>query len=196
MDRLERLSEKVHALYESKRPERAEWADWLYANHVFAVATKAGEVAASLGADGELAQVAGMLHDIADAVMSRENPNHAAGSAKLATDMMREAGFTDSEIKIVVEDAMALHGCHDGRLPQTPEGRALATADGAIHLTTDFYDYAWEMSQADHESTQEFKDWALPKIERDYRTKILIDEVRREVAGAYERRKAAIAFLS
>ena len=38
MNRIEILKQKVVDLYEAKNPERADWADWFYENHVFLVA--------------------------------------------------------------------------------------------------------------------------------------------------------------
>lgn len=38
MNRTKKLELEIRKLYESKKPGRADWCDWLYENHVFLVA--------------------------------------------------------------------------------------------------------------------------------------------------------------
>lgn len=194
MHRLATLKEKIDALYQARHEGRAEWADWLYTDHVFLVADEAGRLADRFGADKELAMAAGMLHDIADAVMSRFNPMHSEESKRIARGLLTEAAFAPDEIKTIVDDAITLHSCRDGQLPMTLEGKVMATADAVIHLTSDFYDRATRERRIT-QSPEEIRAWALPKIERDFHTKILFDDVREEVRDAYETRKAFFNLL-
>lgn len=192
--RLHLLKEKIDALYQSRHEGRADWADWLYADHVFLVAEEAGKLANRFGANQELAMAAGMLHDIADAVMSRFNPTHFEESKRIARSLLVESGFTPAEIQTVVDDAIALHSCHGENIPQTFEGKIMATADAVIHLTSNFYDRATRERRFT-QSPEEIRAWALPKIERDFHSKILFDDVREEVRAAYEARKAFFASI-
>jgi putative nucleotidyltransferase with HDIG domain len=189
MSRIETLKEKVSALYQSKNPSRADWADWMFENHVFVVANKAGELAKRYGANADLAEAAGMLHDIADAVMLREDKRHEEESHRIARKLLEESGFFEEEIKIIVDDAIMHHACHGDDQPQTLEGKVMATADALAHLETDFYNHALQILQKDLPN-EEIKQWALPKIERDYRKKIFFGEVRKETTPAYEKSKA------
>src|SRR3989344_9451088 len=100
MTRLEELKRRVDELYLAKNENRADWADWMYEHHVFVVADYAAELADRFGANKELAVAAGMLHDIADAVMSRENPEHEEKSMEIAAGFLRDTGFSDAEIQI------------------------------------------------------------------------------------------------
>lgn len=189
MTRLEQLKKKVDELYRAKNEGRADWADWVYANHVFVVVDYAGELADRFGANKEFAVAAGMLHDIADAVMKRENPEHDGKSLEIARELLRDTDFGDEEIRIVVDDAIRLHGCHDGSVPQTLEGKVVATADALAHLKTDFYHHAAETFRSKKESAEDIKQWALSKLERDFNAKILFGEVKEAVTPDYGRLK-------
>lgn len=186
MPRLGKLKAKVDALYQEQHPERDSWADWLYEHHVMLVADKAGELARRFGADAELAATAGMLHDIADAEMSRFDTRHGMRSLEVARRFMEESGYLAEEIEIVVGDALPLHGCRDGQAPQTPEGKAMAAADAVVHLTTDFYEHADTAHKAEGMTDAESRAWTLKKLERDFHEKILFPEVRAEVKEIYE----------
>jgi|GEM_PF-310048 len=185
MSRLDDLKQKVDDLYKEKQPGRADWADWLYDNHVLFVAAKARDLAAKYGANVELAEVAALLHDIADCKMGRENPSHEEESLKLATQLMRESGYSDKEIELTVEDAIRYHSCYGDERPKSTEGLVLATADSLAHLKTDFYVFAtWELGK---ESTlAEIKQWTLKKIERDLNNKISFDDEREDARADHD----------
>ncbi len=185
MTRIDILTQKVRDLYEEKNLNRADWADWMYQHHVFQVATTAKELAERFAVDAELAPAAGMLHDIADAVMNRFDSAHEAHSLQIAGELLTEAGFTPEQITIVVDDALTFHSCYGEDLPQTPVGKILATADAVVHLTTDFYYFA-ERQMQQSKTAKHIADWALPKIERDFYTKIFFEELRTEHRSDYE----------
>lgn len=189
MKRITLLEEKIRNLYEVKNPNRADWTDWLFENHVFVVSEYAEKFAKRFGAKEDLAMAASMLHDIADAEMSRFNPEHDKQSIEIALQLLKELGFTDQEIETII-DAIRYHGCRDGNSPSSLEGKVMATADAVAHLSTDFYDYAHEVMSKAGKSFEEITSWALPKIERDYRSKIFFEDVRAGVSGNYQRVKA------
>lgn len=188
MTRIERLKEKIETLYSQKNPSRADWADWLYENHIFVVAEYAKELSRRYHAREDLAIAAGMLHDVADAVMARENPQHEEKSREIARQLLKESNFLEDEIGIIIDDAIRFHSCRGNDMPQTFEGKIMATADALAHLKTNFYDFALVFLKK-KETMAEIRDWALPKIERDYRKKIFFDEVRVEATDGYERVK-------
>lgn len=191
--RIQKLEENVRALYETKSPDRADWTDWLYENYVFVVADYSQQVAENFGGNPELARAAGMLHDIADAVMKRDDPSHEVRSVEIARQLLSEGGFSEDEIRIVVDDAIRFHACHGDEQPQTLEGKAMATGDGLGHIATNFYDYGLTNMKARGDSLEQIRTWALPKIERDYREKIQYDEIREETKVDYERVKTLFA---
>ena len=114
MSRIKEVENKVKELYELKNPKRDDWADWLYEKHVFVVAEEAGRLAVRFDAKKDLAMVAGMLHDIADAVMSRFDPKHEEKSFEIARNILQSSGFSKGEIEIVVNDAIKFHSCRGG----------------------------------------------------------------------------------
>lgn len=110
MERLNKLQQKVRGLYDQKHQGRADWADWLYENHVEVVANYAKELSGRFGGDAELAQAAALLHDIADYKMKRDNPKHEEESLAIARQLMTEYGYSAEDITLVVDDAIRFDG--------------------------------------------------------------------------------------
>ncbi len=187
MNRIETLTQLVQNLYEAKDPNRADWADWLYENHVFVVAENARAIAEEVGADPGLSEAAGMLHDIADATMSRFADGHEQKSMDIARYLLMQSDFSEDEIEIIVEDALQFHSCRDGAVPQTPVGQVLATADAVVHLTTDFYNFAIDALAKEGKTEAEIQAWLQPKVERDYHQKILFPSVQDRCTEAYKK---------
>lgn len=189
MNKIEQVRDKVRELYTNKDPNRAEWADWLYDNHVLVVAKSAQELAKKYGANEELSEVAALLHDIADVKMERANPNHEQSSLELARQIMQDAGYTDDEISLTVDDAIRYHSCYGDERPSSKEGLVLATADSLAHLQTDFYVYTtWAFGK--NRSLADIKKWTLTKIERDLNSKISFDDEREAARADYDMIKA------
>lgn len=189
MERIATLTEAVQNLYKARHPERAYWADWIWEGHVIPVGQAARKVAERFGGDPDLAEAAGLLHDVADAVMKREEPHHEARSMEIARGLLAEAGFSEAEMRIVVDDAILHHSCRGDDRPKTDEGKAMAAGDALAHLTTDFYLVA-EVRRKEYQTKEEIREWVLPKIERDFTNKIAFDALREEVRADYERLKA------
>ena len=168
MTKLDKLEEAVKKLYEAKNPERDGWADWMVDNHVFLVADYATDLANRFGANTDLARAAALLHDIADCKMSRMDPGHEDESLKMARELMIQSGYTEEEISLVVDDAIRYHSCHDGKSPESIEGKILATADSMAHLKTNFYIHAaWAFGKT--KTLQQLKERILKKIKRRQR---------------------------
>ena len=189
MERQQKLEEKVKALYQQKDTGRDDWADWLGDNHVFLVADFATDLAQKYGANEELARAAALLHDIADVRMARKSEQHEEESLQMARELMQETGYTDDEIKLVVDDAIRYHSCHGDERPESLEGKILSTADSMAHLKTDFYIYAAWAFGYDHRTLESVKAWALKKIEQDLNSKMFFDDVRQELVPDYEKIK-------
>lgn len=186
MTKLEKLEEAVRYLYQSRNPGRADWADWLYTNHVFVVADFAEQLAKRYEAPIDQCRAAAVLHDIADTSMSRFDPTHEEESLNIARSLLREAGFDKDEISIIVDDAIRLHSCQDGQKPNSLVGKILSTADALGHLNTNFYSYTTAHLMT-NKSEAEKRSWASKKIPRDYNDKISFDDVKRETKQNYER---------
>ena len=186
MNRLKKLKDKIDCLYKLRNKDRADWADWLHKNHVFLVADLAKKLAKRYEASQEVAAAAAMLHDIADAVMKRENPEHEKESGIIAKKLLKESDFTEKEIKIIVEDAMRTHSCYDNERPKSLEGKIMATADGMVHLQSDFYTHAVKAMKK-NKSLEEISAWAVPKIDRDFNNKIMFAELQKKAETDYKK---------
>ena len=184
MNRLEQLETFVKELYDAMDPKREDWAEWLYKNHVFWVADKAQAIATNHHIDSELSRAAALLHDVADAEMSRFDPRHEIRSLELAQELLAQSGFSTEEISIVVDDAIRFHSCSAGEKPSSDIGLVLASADAAAHFLTDFMLHAF--IDVSIEEYEERKNWARQKIEKDFHKKIFFPEVKAEVAPHYE----------
>lgn len=162
-----------------------DFSQWSWANHVPLVAEKALDLAQKLSADVDIAVAGALLHDFGDAFVYRFDSTHEMVSEKESTRVMKQAGYTDEQIAVVLTDVIPPHSCHDDNLPQTLEAQILATADAWAHLSSDFYlQFAWK-HLPEGKTFPEFVTWAREKIERDYRRKIFFDEVRDELADRY-----------
>ncbi|HYH75613.1 MAG TPA: HD domain-containing protein [Candidatus Saccharimonadales bacterium] len=184
--KLAKLEQAVRQTYEAKDPQRAAWADWLYDTHVFTVADYAQSLAERYDVPVYMCRAAAVLHDIADASMSRFDPNHEQASMDIARQLLDAAGYDAAEIGIIVDDALKLHSCHDGQRPDTQVGKVLATADALAHLQTDFYTYATE-TMMDDMPIDKRRAWAAKKIRRDFNDKIAYDAIREEARPYYEK---------
>lgn len=186
MAKLEKLERSVRDMYEAKAPNRADWSDWLYAEHVFVVADYAEELAERYDAPVYMCRAAAVLHDIADATMSRFAPEHEQASLVIARKLLNDTGFTSEEVEVIVDDAIKLHSCYDGQKPKTKVGRILATADALAHLKTNFYVHATQHMMSNM-SEDKRREWAAKKIPRDFNDKIAFDDIRDATRPDYEK---------
>lgn len=187
MGDIKELEKKIRQLYEKMDPNREDWADWLARNHVFVVADYATELAKRFDADPNLSRAAAMLHDIADVKMSRFDPTHEQACLDIARKLMKESGYSEGEITLVVDDAVQWHSSHTDRWPESLEGKILSTADAMAHLKTDFYIHAsWGQGKEGRKSYDENKAWTLKRVETDLNIKIFFDDIREEARPDYE----------
>lgn len=185
--RIYTIKELVDTLYLSQHPERDSWADYLFEHHIYLVAEQSVLLARRFWWREDIVYAWALLHDIADATMSRFDVRHQSECLSIAQDFLTRAGFSEDEMTIV-HDILVHHSCRD-ILPQTQEGRIMATADAIVHLTSDFYAHALTTKLQRWAMREDVSNWALPKIERDFYTKIFFDQVREEVRGDYEKVK-------
>jgi len=185
MQKLDVLRHNVETLYTANKPEADVWIDWSYKNHVLVVAGLTEKIAMAQHAKVELAVAGALLHDIADAVMARRNPEHEAKSLALADELLRKSGFSNDEIEFVVNEVIKPHSCKE-LMPTALEGKVMATADGAAHFLTDFYPLFCWRHYGPQDDYQVFKEWVLQKMEKDFTKKLFFEDVKQEVALRYE----------
>jgi 5'-deoxynucleotidase YfbR-like HD superfamily hydrolase len=186
MKKLDTLRQNVETLYTANNPEADVWTDWSYKNHVLFVAKLTEKIAVAQHANVEQAVAGALVHDIADAVMGRKNPEHKAKSLAMADELLRESGFSKDETDFMVDEIIKPHSCYEPLLPTALEGKVMATADGAAHFLTDFYPFFCWRHYGPEPDYQVFKDWMLRKIEKDFHKKLFFDDVKQEVLPHYE----------
>jgi len=186
MNRLDTLRQKVEELYTSNNPDADAWIDWSYPNHVLVVADLAEKIATKHGANVEFTVAGALLHDIADAVMGRYASGHAEKSLELASSLLSGSGFSADDSEQILEEIIKPHSCYEPLLPTTPEGKAMATADGASHFLTDFYPLFCWRHYGPEDNYEVFKAWMLRKMEKDFNKKLFFDDVKQEVLPHYE----------
>lgn len=195
MAKIEQLRQLVKKAYGQKLPTAADWANWLYDKHVIVVAEYAVALAEKHGANVELAEAAALLHDLAGYKMKRTAPFHEEESLKMAREFMTQAGYSEDEIHLVVDDAIKFHSCHDDERPASNEGLVLATADAFAHLKTNFYYItAWTFGK-EGKSLNDFKAWVLKKLDRDLYNKISFEDERQNAQADYDQLKAFIGTM-
>ncbi len=185
MQKLDILRQRVQKLYTADNPEADAWIDWGYENHVLVVAGLAEKIATAQHAKVELAIAGALLHDIADTVMARKNPEHETESLNLAEKLLKESGFSTEDTAFVVNEIIRPHSCKE-LMPTATEGKVMATADGAAHFLTDFYPLFCWRHYGPQDDYQIFKAWMLGKMEKDFHKKLFFEDVRQQVLPRYE----------
>ncbi|MBA3723754.1 MAG: HD domain-containing protein [Candidatus Levybacteria bacterium] len=182
--RLEKVKKEVEALYTYQHPNADQWNVWAYLNHVQVVAKNAERIAQEQNANIEHCVSGALLHDIADAVMTRFSKGHEKESLRIANEILEKSGYTDQERNFIVNEIIAPHSCSH-TIPTALEGKVLATADAMAHFQTDFFLYfAWQ--HLGGKDLSELKKWVLIKIEKHFNKKIFFEEYRKEVEPKYK----------
>lgn len=125
-------------------------------------------------ADEEIVRLSVWLHDIGHTTGDRDT-DHALQSAVEAERFLSEKGLAPGRVEQVVHCVRA-HRCRDVQ-PETIEARIVAAADSASHMTD--IDYLVHASNGS-------RDYALEKLERDYRDVGLFPELQKEITPLYE----------
>lgn len=187
--KLDKFKKLVAQQYLQKLAGRDEWCDWLYINHVIWVSKKTAELCTKYGGDPEVAVASALLHDIADSVMHRSESGHEIESISIARRILVESAYDDDEIEIIVGDILPKHSCRDGNIPESLEGKIMATADALAHFETGFYLHAFSHGAVggDYET---MKLWMSKKLDKDFFVKIQFEEIREQIRPAYETLKS------
>lgn len=186
MGRIENITKEVKSLHDASNEEYIR--EWFFEGHVNVVAEYGRQVAVDAGADPELVVLAALFHDIARTWGVDEDPGLMNASLDKAESIMNRNGYSKKQIDAVREAIMS-HSCK-GKMPRTPEGKTLATADALAHLMTHFYlvlPFNGWLKAADN--FEDYRKWVLEKIERDFRKKIFFEKYRKMAEKRYEAMK-------
>lgn len=183
MNRSEIVHNEVDALYSAATTIIGKW---MWRNHTQWVAHKGKKLAEKYGADSEKVYCAALLHDLGDSKYERGDEAFDTWSWETSKEILKKAGFRRSKRDDILE-AIRTHSCHPGHLPTTREGEVVATADAMWHLQTSFFPRLCHMHRPPNARTyEEWQQWFLEKIERDFRVKIFFADEREEAREDYE----------
>lgn len=183
MQKFQKVGHLVSTFY-SKSNE--SFPQWMWKNHIPFVVKFAEELADKYQANSDLAVAGAYLHDFGDAFVHRHAGEHAQISEQESKKVLQEAGYTQEETRVLLEEIVAPHSCKAGQLPTTIEGKVLATADALAHLTTDFYLQFALMHLPENKTYPEFKAWVNEKLDRDFKVKIFFEDVRSQITPRYD----------
>jgi len=183
MLREQRVFAQVEVLYKNSSTQLGKW---MWENHVQFVADTSKKLADKYSANTEWCYVAALLHDIGDCLIKRDDSRFNAWSYEKASEILTSCDFSQKEIKNIITEIIQPHSCKPGLLPHTLNGKVLATADAIFHLDTGFFPLFCYLNCPEAiGSYQEWQNWCMEKIERDFRSKIFFEEERKSMEGSY-----------
>lgn len=184
MNRINLIREKVKSYYQKPNPV-IDWNEWIYSGHIEEVVNWVRKIAETQKFDLEKVEIAAYLHDLAYAWTDKNDPNLEEESEEEARKILKENDFSEDEIEFIVGKIIHGHGMQERQEPEIIEAKVLSTADALAHFTTDFYlQIAWNKYLFKEKSLEDFKKWALEKLERDFNNKIFFEEYK-EIAKPY-----------
>lgn len=140
---------------------------WFYNTHLLAVEKFIKILLIKLPkADKEIVMLGAWLHDLQR--VRNIKGSHAKIGASEAAKVMSEFKYSEKTINAVKEIILS-HSCNSKIIPKTVEAKILASADAMSHYVNDFYLQIAVLGQRD---VNNYKIWALEKLNRDYNKKI------------------------
>ncbi len=97
-------------------------------DHTIRVYALSLEIGKEMGADLRVLGAASLLHDIGRVREKETGISHSILSGQMGRTALQQAGYTDEEIKQIVE-AIRTHRYSEGLTPTTMEGKILSDAD-------------------------------------------------------------------
>lgn len=168
---------------------RRRIAHWLWEHHVIIVASKALVLAQKYDANLDYVFAGALLHDLADVWIERTDVHFEVKSQLKAEQILRKVGYSHSDIVIITQEIIKPHSCHPDNIPQSLEGKVLATADALAHLQSNFYPMLKKMGLPEHINPSNFNEWARTKIDRDFGAKLFFEGEREEARKDFEKLK-------
>lgn len=153
--------------------------EWFFEEHLEIVEKHALDILAKVpSADKEVVILGVWLHDTQR--IRGLKADHQDGGVQEAKKIMNQFNYSEDIIK-KVQGIIQTHSC-DNEIPNTVEGRVLATADAMAHYTSDFF---LRIAILGYRDVKEYKKWALEKIEKNYNKKISFDFAQDEIRNRH-----------
>ena len=155
-------------------------SDWFFSVHLEAVEQWAEWLLERVPeADKEIVRLSVWLHDTQH--YRGVKGDHEQIGAQEAEKILREFKYDEVTIK-KVREIILTHSCEE-RMPTSIEGRVLAAADGMAHYTNNFYLY---IACTGQRTVEQYKTWALEKLDRDMNVKISFDFAKEEMKPMHD----------
>ena len=155
--------------------------DWFYDVHLLAVEKFAIQLLKKLPkADKEIVMLGVWLHDLHRVKILKGD--HQKASAKEAVKVLKLYGYNSKTID-QVKEIILTHSCYTGNMPKSLEGKILATADGMSHYVNDFF---IRIAVTGQRNVEEYKEWVLEKLDRNYNNKIHFDFARKIIKKRHD----------
>ncbi|MFH0949215.1 MAG: HD domain-containing protein [Candidatus Aenigmatarchaeota archaeon] len=157
---------------------------WFIDLHLKPMKEIAFELAEKLDADKTVIELAVWLHDITHVIGIKKIPHdHPKVNSDFAEKFLKENGFDENTIKNVCH-CILNHGCQDGRIPKTLEGKIIASADAMAHIKN-FEMLLFAGFYLNKYDNKEVYNWLKAKISRDWKQKIMLPEAKEMIKERY-----------
>lgn len=105
----------------------------IWTHHILSVVEYGKQLAAILGADADIVEIAALLHDYASIKDQEMYKEHHLHGPREAESLLRERGYPLATI-LAVKECIATHRASTGTQQRTKEAICLASADAMAHI--------------------------------------------------------------
>jgi predicted hydrolase (HD superfamily) len=177
MNKLEQIKQQI----EKECKELKKAPDWFFDKHLLGVEKMARELLKKLPeANEEIVMLGVWLHDL-ERIRDIDG-EHAKMGAIESEKVLKEYDYNKETIE-AVKKIILTHSCDSDLMPESIEGKILASADALSHFINDFYINIAVLGQR---NTEEFKKYALDKLNRDCNKKIQFDFAKEMIQERYD----------
>lgn len=153
---------------------------WFFDEHLLGVEKNAKFLLSNLPeADDEVVMLGVWLHDL-QRIRAIKGDHQKVGAKEAEKELIKFA--YKKELIDKVKKIILSHSC-TSVLPDTLEGKVLASADAMSHYYNDFYLRIATLGERD---LDDFKEWALEKLSRDYSIKISFDFAKERIKKRHD----------
>jgi uncharacterized protein len=180
IDKAEKIVKKACRTPKKGKKQIWDWNFWRY--HVSLVVKNAQLLAKKLGANGEVVELAALLHDIGAIKFGKEN--HENTGALEAEKILKKLNYPQQTIN-EVKYCIKAHRGSSKKKPRSLEAEIIRNADAMAHFDTvpSLFRAALILKKNNLKQAQQ---WFLEKIERDWNQKLTISEARKMMEKKYK----------
>lgn len=162
--------EKIRKLVKSRFKE----SDWKY--HMLPVVKYTKKLAKIYKVDGEIAELAALLHDIGRVDIKHDEDHHIVGIPE-AEKILKKFNYPDEVIK-EVKHVVTSHRTSKGPKPKTMIAKIVANADAMAHFDILPVFFWWRKSRKEY-SFEDTLQWVENKLKNDWKKKITLPEAKK-----------------